>query len=242
MPDTPAVERRRAFLVENADLSKLVGLEIGPYDRPIVKREMGRVLYSDMRTAEILRQITNPATGRVIEDIVEVDVVVSPGEEMQLPHKVDYIVASHVIEHMPDPAGWLNGLKKHLNPNGFIFLAVPDREFTFDHIRPETTLGSLIEKAMTAPTQPTPAEVFDAFYYHLSNIGQRTRTYSTEFALKQAKKARDGEYVGCHCLVFTSESFKRDFTSLYELGLCDLKITASINAKLPYNDILCIFQ
>lgn len=56
----------------------------------------------------------------------------------------DYIIASHVIEHVPDFVGFLRDCSKMLKMNGVLSLAVPDKRFTLDHFRMVTTTGKVI--------------------------------------------------------------------------------------------------
>lgn len=60
----------------------------------------------------------------------------------------DYAVASHVFEHLPNPVGWLRDVAALLVPRGVIALAVPDRRFTFDFFRRETTAARILGRAV----------------------------------------------------------------------------------------------
>ncbi|WP_044156709.1 class I SAM-dependent methyltransferase, partial [Escherichia coli] len=51
----------------------------------------------------------------------------------------DLIVASHVIEHVPDLIGWLKDAISVLKVGGTLALVVPDKRFTFDILRPLAT-------------------------------------------------------------------------------------------------------
>ena len=57
---------------------------------------------------------------------------------------VDFIIASHVIEHTRNPILALRLAFKKLRLNGKLVLVVPDREMTFDKDRPLTTIEHLI--------------------------------------------------------------------------------------------------
>ena len=83
----------------------MTGVEIGPLANPIVSRDDGRIIYVDHQNAEGLRQkyANNPDVA--VMDIVDVDAIwgsntlqeaIGPGVA------VDYVVASHVVEHVPD--------------------------------------------------------------------------------------------------------------------------------------------
>lgn len=56
----------------------------------------------------------------------------------------DFVVCSHVLEHLADPIGMLCEIRRVLRPDGVAVLVLPDREQTFDRTRPPTTLVHLI--------------------------------------------------------------------------------------------------
>jgi len=57
----------------------------------------------------------------------------------------DFIVSSHVFEHLSNPIKALIEWDRVIKPGGIIFMIVPHKERTFDHISPRTTLEHLIE-------------------------------------------------------------------------------------------------
>jgi SAM-dependent methyltransferase len=56
----------------------------------------------------------------------------------------DFVLASHVIEHIPDPIAalheWVRVARR------YVFLVVPHRDRTFDRDRPLTPLAELVER------------------------------------------------------------------------------------------------
>ena len=48
---------------------------------------------------------------------------------------LDYVVASHVIEHVANPVKALWECARVVRHGGMVYLVVPDRRFTFDHTR-----------------------------------------------------------------------------------------------------------
>jgi SAM-dependent methyltransferase len=50
-------------------------------------------------------------------------------DNRELPwHGFDAVVISHVLEHLEDPITFLNGIYKSMNPDGILYVAVPDIE------------------------------------------------------------------------------------------------------------------
>jgi SAM-dependent methyltransferase len=71
--------------------------------------------------------------------------IVAPGHELPLADdSYDFVLASHVIEHLPDP---IAGLKEWLRvARRYVFLVVPHRDRTFDRDRPLTPVDELLER------------------------------------------------------------------------------------------------
>jgi len=55
----------------------------------------------------------------------------------------DFVLASHVLEHLANPLKGLSEWKRVLKPGGILVLVVPHRDATFDHRRPVTTIEHL---------------------------------------------------------------------------------------------------
>ncbi len=64
----------------------------------------------------------------------------------------DFVLASHVLEHVANPLRALREWKRVLKPEGVLLVLVPDKLTTFDHRRPFTTIEHL-EADFRANTQ-----------------------------------------------------------------------------------------
>lgn len=114
------------------------GLEIGALLNPMPIPSADRVLYSDALSPE---QLDRLYPGSRHPDI-QSDSESFPGIENQ---HFDFVVANHVIEHLTDPIRALREWHRILRPKGLLYLAVPDKRYTFDYSRERTTLQHLIE-------------------------------------------------------------------------------------------------
>jgi SAM-dependent methyltransferase len=225
---------RREKLLHGLDLKNLVGLEIGPLDRPLVNKADGCVLHIDyLSTDELRKKYANDPNVNV-EKIVEVDVIchqTTLAQALGDRPKADYIVASHVMEHVPDPLGWLEDLRAVLQPGGEIRLAVPDRRFTFDYLRAETRLCDVVNAYLQRTRIPLPPSVLDCCY-NVAEVDavqawsepldpQRLKKRnSPDTALVLARDAlQNGNYHDVHCWVFTPHSFSKLFEEVATLGL-----------------------
>lgn len=59
--------------------------------------------------------------------------------------RYDFLISSHCIEHLANPLRGLTEWIRVLKPGGIMVLIFPDKDRTFDHRRPVTTLNHLIE-------------------------------------------------------------------------------------------------
>ena len=66
---------------------------------------------------------------------------------------LDFVVASHVLEHLADPLGFLVEIHRVLRPGGIVIVLLPDRRYTFDRTRPPTALEHVVEDHARAVTR-----------------------------------------------------------------------------------------
>jgi ubiquinone/menaquinone biosynthesis C-methylase UbiE len=146
------------------EVSTEMGLEVGALTHPIVTRDMGKIRYIDHATTEELRSKYAHDPNVDIAKIVDVDYVW--GKE-GLPELVgndapfDYLVASHVIEHVPDFIGWLKEIHTVLKVGGILSLVIPDKRYCFDYRRSVTQTADVIEAFLHHSRKPTVRQVFD---------------------------------------------------------------------------------
>ncbi|MBW4693766.1 MAG: class I SAM-dependent methyltransferase [Lyngbya sp. HA4199-MV5] len=217
-----------------------VGVEIGPLTNPIVTRDMGSIYYIDHASTEDLqaKYANDPATD--ISKIVDVDYIWgerSLAELTQNKQPFDYLIASHVIEHVPDLIGWLNEIRAILKPGGILSLAVPDKRQCFDYERQLTRLSDVFEAYLCRRKKPSSRQIFDhvASIVHLEGkytwskkvdeTAEFTRYYSLNDAQVAAKSAFESDvYHDVHCWVFTPNSFFKLLRELAELGLLQFEV------------------
>jgi len=65
----------------------------------------------------------------------------------------DVVLSSHTLEHTANPLGALKEWLRILKDQGLVVLVVPHKEGTFDHRRPVTRLGHLIEDEANGTTE-----------------------------------------------------------------------------------------
>lgn len=130
-------------------------LEIGPLNGPIIsKKEFPNVFYCDIRSTEEIKKLyfSNDylkATGIQInvDDIVDIDFVIKDSYKSTFSNieRFDYVVLSHVMEHMEDILGFFNDIRYVLKPGGKLGILYPDKRYCFDHFRTSATFADAYE-------------------------------------------------------------------------------------------------
>ncbi len=231
---------RNTKLLQGLDLSA-DGIEIGPSFAPLAPKSAGfRTTVVDHASRS---ELVSKYKGHSVDTsrIEEVDVVWKAGtlaEAVQRRGEFHWILASHVIEHVPDLIGFLNDCDEVLNDRGILSLAVPDRRYCFDYYRPPSSLSSVIDahvahhnKRMRTPG--TVAEHFlNAVLSDNAIAWSRGRMGALSFA-HQPAQARElmevamssSEYIDCHAWVFTPSVFRLLVADLNTLGFIRLRET-----------------
>jgi SAM-dependent methyltransferase len=125
------------------------GIEIGALHRPLIVPRRARVKYVDRMTATELREhypelVTEPLVRTDIIDDGETLVRIADATQ-------DFVIANHFIEHCENPLLTFQNLFRVLKPAGILFIAVPDKRFTFDVDRPSTTFDHVLRDFSEGP-------------------------------------------------------------------------------------------
>jgi SAM-dependent methyltransferase len=131
------------------------GIEVGPGHAPFPVAAGVSVQFVDRLTStehhELFPELP-PGMGFVEPDLVadlDTDRLAAIESASQ-----DFVVASHVLEHLADPIGFLDDAYRVLRVGGVLLLLLPDRRCTFDRERDPTPLGCLIRDHEVAATVP----------------------------------------------------------------------------------------
>jgi predicted SAM-dependent methyltransferase len=125
------------------------GLEIGALHNPLPVPSGARVRYVDrMPVAELERHYPE-LRGKAL---VPVDVI-DDGEQLaSVPDaSMDFVIANHFLEHCQDPLGALGTMFRVVRPGGIVYLAVPDKRYTFDVDRDVTQPEHLLDDHRNGP-------------------------------------------------------------------------------------------
>ena len=210
-----------------------VGLEIGPSYNPIVSKASGRKIDTiDYATAQQLREKYREDPNVDVSRIEEVDYVSDGGSIARTIRKVgyyDYILASHVVEHIPDLIAFFQDCETLLKNDGVLVLAAPDKRYCFDVFQTLTATGDLLQAHLEKRTRHTPGKIFDFLAYRALRGGSltweatSTDALKLEFTLADAKNMfqtaqSEREYRDIHTWRFTPASFRLIVRDLNEIG------------------------
>jgi predicted SAM-dependent methyltransferase len=125
------------------------GIEIGALHQPLHVPSSARVRYVDrMTTPELRLQYPELAA----EPLVETDII-DDGERLTTieDRTQDFLIANHFLEHCQNPILAVQNLFRVLRAGAVLYLAVPDKRFTFDVDRPCTTVEHLTRDFVEGP-------------------------------------------------------------------------------------------
>ena len=143
LPITPRVSdiASREFIA-NAFISG-DGIEIGALHQPLRLPPGTTVKYVDKFPVDVLRKHYPELDSLplVHVDIIDDGEVLSKiGDSTQ-----DFVIANHFLEHCRDPIGAIGNMLRTLRNGGVLYMAIPDKRFTFDAPRPVTPLQHLLK-------------------------------------------------------------------------------------------------
>ncbi len=220
-----AAHRRRNKILNGIDIANLSGLEFGALDRPIINHLDYKIKYADILSTTDLKEFFKADHNVVSANIVDVSFVIKNCDLSTIGEKFDYIISSHVFEHVPNPVSWLQQASNLLQSNGVLSLVIPDRRYTFDKNRPMTSVGQLLERFYIHSARPSFANIFDQHYYWSKSGPHDTHIdHPPEVHLGCAKTALQGEYHDVHCNILTHTEFADFINVIHRVGLSDLKI------------------
>jgi SAM-dependent methyltransferase len=147
------------------------GLEFGAGSAPLPVPLDCQVKYADYLPPEEVRARKAKAA---TADFVQLDYVMG----IEDPHfatdaSLDFVIASHVIEHVRNPLRALHEVHGKLKSGGRLVLIVPDMRRTFDRRRPCTSLDHLVLD-YESPDRGRDLEHYVEFFWNVYRAGDRT--------------------------------------------------------------------
>jgi len=168
------------------------------------------------------------------------------GDACALPFQdssLNYVAASHVIEHVANPLAALKEWYRVLKSKGIIYMVVPDRRYTFDRPRPLTNVDHIIEDYHRGVTQVDGTHI-DEFVFGVDwtlfspatspdKVEEEKRTMADAYRVDIANNRE----INIHFHTYEPESMVR----LFEKGCAALKLAGKIKIlevleKFPSNN------
>lgn len=222
---------RTTYLLAGADKATRI-VEVGPSHSPVAAKADGwQTTVIDHAPTDELREKYR-ALGVDTSRIEEVDVVWSGGAIADAfpeadRNSFDLLIASHVIEHVPDFIGFFASAARLLKPDGRIALAVPDKRYCFDVLRPWTTTGDILQAkgaarhslrtAWTQAAYTTTADGAIAWGQHdVSELRLVSSFPTIRLVMQGFSDDPAAPYQDNHAWQFTPSSFA---LAVFELGL-----------------------
>jgi len=215
---------RSLYFKCDENLNKSLCLEISPLCNPILSPEHPNTRFLDICSTEELKKKYEGDTNVDKDKIVTVHYVDKGGPYSDIVghERFQLIIASHVIEHIPNVIKWLNGIALILKDDGV------ERRLT--------NLADLVGAYIENRKMPTPERVYDFFMFTRPELNspvvhhdgqQATKHILTKEIHKRAyENAQDSltKYVDMHCSVWTPETFIEQMNFLTEMNLLNLEL------------------
>jgi hypothetical protein len=230
-------------LLGSTDRSQRI-LEMGPGYSPVAPRSGGwQTHVVDHATQDELRAkyATAGVDTACIEDVDTIwcDGPLHEAVPADLLNQVDRIIASHVLEHIPDLIGFLQSASRLVRPGGTLSVALPDRRYCFDCFRPWTTTGALLEAHHRRMNRHGLKTAFDHMAYSAAvdgriawgprAVGEPSLLDPFEVAantLRSFDDRRSLPYQDYHAWQFTPAGFRLAMLELAALGVSDWRVTS----------------
>jgi SAM-dependent methyltransferase len=202
------------------------GIEIGALNNPLQVYHGAKVRFVDRLPTEKLRLVfpevadQNLAEVEIVEDAEKLTSVAD--------QSCDFVIANHVIEHTRNPISAIENMFRVLKPNGILYLALPDKRFTFDAERAVTSYDHLKRDYFESP------EWSEADHYldWIKCVGKVT----DEFEANQRGKQIHATQGDIHFHVWT----QRDFIKLLLHLRRDFHLPIEIEAMMKNSQELVV--
>jgi SAM-dependent methyltransferase len=215
-------------------------LELGPSFSPVAPKSGGWKSWSvDHADQASLREKYRNEPAVDVAKIEPVDFIWRDGElDAAIPKEhhntFDACIASHVIEHMPNPIGFFKSAERLLKPTGVISLAIPDKRFCFDYFKNPSLTGEFLEANLLNQNRHSKKTAFNNVAYEITSDGRSgwgqhcVKNLSFVYTLFDAQRifedtdaSESALYVDHHAWYYTPSSFRLVLLELNALDLLD---------------------
>ena len=139
-------------------------------------------------------------------------------------HSLDYVLASHVLEHVANPVAALAEWYRVVRPGGIIYLIVPDRRATWEHRRERTTVDHMLDDFVRGTTAVDATHI-EEFVFQADWSLFSPGTPAEDVPAKQAELARTfhwavehGQEINIHFHTFEPSNLRELLEQLQRPG------------------------
>ena len=168
----------------------------------------------------------------------------------------DFIIANHVLEHIPNLIAFFLDIAEVLKPNGKICLAIPDKRFCFDRFRNQTSFAECYEVYRKKQAY-SPIRILDysinyslndpVYFWHNQHkfdmlISPNEELFNT--AIDKYERAIKFEAINypVHYHVFTPESFLILLYNMTSFFLCPFIIKEFYYTRMDSQEFCCVLE
>ena len=125
------------------------GIEIGALHTPLRIPKTAKVKYIDRMPALDLRKQYPELNSK---ELVNVDII-DDGEHLSeiKDSTQDFTIANHFLEHCQNPFRAISNMLRVLKKDGVLYLSIPDKRYSFDVDRPQTSIDHLLRDYQEGP-------------------------------------------------------------------------------------------
>ena len=216
------------------------GIEYGPLHAALIEKSQYDVLYADFADRDFLRSHYAHDKSVNIERIPHIDIV-TEGKDISIfvdDNSMDYVVASHVMEHIPDILGWLESNLRVLKPGGRIAVAFPDKRYCFDLKRKSSSISKVIAAHLERRSRPNFESICDHFW-NVATVGAvdcwegKSTPENSDYIYPRdniieflTEKLESSAYTDVHCWIFSDEEFLETMKAAMPYSKIDYKIVS----------------
>ena len=177
------------------------GLEVGALHEPAPLPVACTVEYVDAISREEAARLFPEIEAERLVEPTHLRDLDRQGLEGLLDDHYDFVVLSHVIEHVADPIRVLGEVFRVLKPGGAAVIAAPDRHYTFDRRRGNTPFGQLLDQHRREVTTVSDEQYIDLIAAVHPQV-MREGSAALDRALTDMRRRRE------HAHVWDSDAFE----------------------------------
>lgn len=181
------------------------GLELGPGHQPFPVPDGTRVSLVDQWVPADSRALFYELDDEVA--FPQPDIVANLDTErlaMVAGDSQDFVIASHILEHLADPVGMLEDIHRVLRPGGVLVALLPDRRRTFDRTRYGTGVDHVMAEHRAGITAVDDDHIVE-FILHADHLMRRAEGKEPEPLTDELVEAHRLRSIHAHC--WTEDEF-----------------------------------